>query len=383
MEQRKKKNLSPRFLTRRTFVKLAGAAAVMTVLPGCGATAAGDTKESQGKGKKAVAEAGGEHYIPYKDRTGAESVVYFTRDLSAAGLARIYDRVKDTLRGKIAVKLHTGEPHGPNIIPRPWVKELMASRMPGAAIIETNTYYGGARYTTEDHRKTIEVNGWNFAPVDITDASGTAMLPVPGGKWFTEMSVGKGMLSYDSFLALTHFKGHTMGGFGGSDKNIGIGCADGRIGKKMIHSGDTGSQWGVSKEELMERMTESTQATISHFAGHIAYINVLRNMSVSCDCEGTEAAPVVTPDIGILASTDILAADQASVDLVYALPKESNHDLVERIESRHGLRQLSYMKEMGMGNDRYHLIDIDHGDAEITVQEAVKGIRGQWVSDGL
>ena len=132
----------------------------------------------------------------------------------------------------------------------------------------------------------------------------------------------------------------------------------------------------------MERITESSKATVDHFAPHIAYINVLRNMTVSCDCEGTGAQPVVTPDIGIVASLDILAADQASVDLVYALPEESRHDLVERMETRHGLRQLSHMKELGMGNDLYHFIDIDHGDAEIDVAAAVQGIHGTWVPDG-
>ena len=174
-----------------------------------------------------------------------------------------------------------------------------------------------------------------------------------------------------------------MGGFGGSDKNIGIGCADGQIGKKWIHTAEGQGQWSIAKEEFMERMTESTQATITRFAKKIAYINVMRNMSVDCDCAGTSASPVVTPDVGILASLDILAVDQACVDLVYALPEESRHDLVERMESRHGLRQLSYMKEMGMGNDRYHLIDLDHGDARITAKEAVKGISGHWTSDGL
>ena len=374
-------------MTRRAFVKLAGAAAVMAAFPGCADMNTVGNKEGvtdKVSDKKIVPGTGGDKYIPYSERSGSESVVYFTRDLSAAGLVRIFDRVNGSLSGKIAVKLHTGEPHGPNIVPRPWVKELMASRMPKASIIETNTYYKGGRYTTEEHRKTLEVNGWTFAPVDITDADGTTMLPVKNGKWFTEMSVGKSMLGYDSFLALTHFKGHMMGGFGGSNKNIGIGCADGRIGKGMIHTTPNQSNmWDIDKEELMERITESTQATISHFAGKIAYINVLRNMSVSCDCEGTGAAPVVTPDIGIVASTDILAADQASVDLVYALPKDSNHDLVERMETRHGLRQLTYMKEMGMGNDRYRLINIDDNDKEITAKDAVQGISGLWVSDGL
>ena len=320
--------------------------------------------------------------MPYAQRKSPASFVYFTRDLSANGLVKIFDRVKGVLAGKVAVKLHTGEPHGPNIIPRPWVKELIASRLPDASIIETNTYYDGKRYYTADHRKTLEVNGWNFCPVDIIDENGTTLLPVPGGKWFNEMSMGKDILNYDSFLALTHFKGHAMGGFGGSDKNIGIGCADGRIGKKWIHTAEGQGQWSIAEEEFMERMTESTKAITTYFAHKIAFINVLRNMSVSCDCEGVAAAPIVTPNIGIVASLDILAADQASVDLVYALPKTSRHALVERIESRHGLRQLSYMKEMGMGNDRYHLIDIDNGDTEIQVSEAVKGISGKWISDG-
>ena len=330
-----------------------------------------------------TAGTGGEKYIPYSERTGKESIVYFTRDLSAAGLVKIFDKIKNALSGKIAVKLHTGEQHGPNIVPRQWVKELFEKRIPDAKIIETNTYYEGDRYTTEQHRKTLEVNGWTFAPVDITDENDIALLPVPNGKWFHEMSVGKNMLNYDSFLALTHFKGHMMGGFGGSNKNIGIGCADGRIGKKWIHTYPSKDQWSVDKEDLMERITESTQATVSYFKDKIAFINIMRNMSVSCDCEGTSAQPVVTPDVGILASLDILAADQACIDLVYALPEESHHDLVERIESRHGLRQLSYMKEMKMGNDKYKLIDIDNNDAEITAKDAVKGISGKWTPDAF
>ena len=370
-------------ISRRRFVKLAGTAIALAALPGCGALAADENAKQPIKPKEKVAGTGGEHYVPYNERSGAEAVVYFTRDLSAAGLLKIYDRVKANLGGKVAIKLHTGEPHGPNIIPRPWVKKLMADKLPGAKIIETNTYYGGGRDTTEKHRETLKINGWaDFTTVDITDEHGTAMLPVPHGKWFTEMSVGKDTLNYDSFLALTHFKGHAMGGFGGSNKNIGIGCADGQIGKKMIHAGDSGSQWGVNQEEFMERMTESTQAVVSHFKDKIAFINVMRNMSVDCDCAGTSAKPVVTPNIGIVASVDILAADQACVDCVYALPAESKKDLVERMESRHSLRQLSYMKEMGMGCDRYQLIDIDNGDKVINAQEAVKGIKGTWVPDG-
>lgn len=270
---------------------------------------------SSATGKEKVAGTGGDKYIPPEQRQGNESVVYFTRDLSAAGLLKIYETIAGNMTGRVGIKLHTDEPHGPNIIPRPWVKQLMEAKLPNAKIVETNTYYGGARYTTEEHRKTLAVNGWDFAPVDILDEEGTTMLPVKGG------------------------------------------------------------QWGIDKEEFMERLTESSKATADHFGSHIAYINVLRNMSVSCDCEGTGAQPVVTPNIGILASTDILAADRASVDLVYALPEKDRHALVERMKSHHGLRQLSYMKELGMGCDRYVLLDLDHGSQPLTLADAVKDVK--------
>lgn len=320
--------------------------------------------------------AGGDHYIPYEEREkGPESTVYFTRDLSAEGLKKIFERVKGRLTGKIGIKLHTGEPDGPNIIPRPWVENLVRQELPDAVIVETNTYYEGGRYTTEDHRRTLETNGWTFCPVDIMDAEGSVPFPVRGGKWFTEVEMGKNLENYDSLLVLTHFKGHSKGGFGGSNKNIGIGCAGGQTGKKAIHTTpDSDDMWDISNEEFMERMTESAKAVADHFGERIVYINVMRNMSVSCDCEGTAAEPVVTPNVGILASTDILAVDAASVDLVYAMKEEEHHALVERMESRHGLRQITYMKELGMGNDRYTLLDIDHGDAPISLGEAVEGL---------
>ena len=321
-----------------------------------------------------TAATGGERYVPYAQRTGNESIVYFTRDLSPEGLMKVYERVNGTITGKVAIKLHTGEPHGPNIIPPAWIKAFMAKELPDATIVETNTYYDGDRYTTEQHRQTLKVNGWtDFTTVDITDEHGTVMLPVKGGKWFDEMSVGASLPSYDSLVVLTHFKGHLMGGFGGSNKNIGIGCADGRVGKKMLHFKND-DEWGVTHEELMEKISESTKAVIDHFGRHITYVNVLRNMSVSCDCEGVAAEPVVTPNVGILASVDILAADQASVDMVAAMKEEDHHALMERMTTRHAFRQLSYMKELGMGNDRYILIDVDNGDKRITAADAVAGV---------
>ncbi len=325
--------------------------------------------------KKAVPGIGGDHYVSYDERTGGESVVFFTRDLSAEGLVKIYERIQEVLEGRVAVKLHTGEKGGPNIIPREWVRELMEQKLSDGTIIETNSYYAGDRDTTAKHQETLRVNGWTFAPVDIMDAEGSVMLPVKGGKWFTEMSMGRTLTEYDSLLALTHFKGHSKGGFGGSDKNIGIGCADGKVGKAMIHTTPgQNDQWDIGEEEFMERMTESAKAVADYFGKRIAYINVMRNMSVSCDCEGIYAEPVVTPDVGICASLDILAVDQACVDIVYAMTEAEHHDLVERIESRHGLRQLSYMKELSMGNDRYRLVDIDHGDKVIDVKDAVKNL---------
>lgn len=283
--------------------------------------------------------------------------VYFTRKLDADSLKKMYELVSRPLSGKIAAKLHTGEPHGPNIIPVAWIKEVMAI-IPNATVVETNTFYESPRMTTEGHRETLRTNGWDFCPVDIMDADGDMNFPVPGGKWFKEIAMGKNIVNYDSMLVLTHFKGHTKGGFGGSLKNIGIGCASGKVGKKQLHQkGD--DMWGYGEARFMEHMVESGKAITAHFGPKMAYVNVLRNMSVDCDCAGVSAAPVVTPDIGILASTDILAVDQASVDLVYALPEEQRKHLVERIETREGLRQLSYMEEMRMGSRQYELVSVD------------------------
>jgi len=253
------------------------------------------------------------------------------------------------------------EKHGPNILPRDLVKALQET-IPDSNIVETNTLYEGDRYTTEGHRETIKVNGWTFCPVDIMDEEGSVNLPVNGGFHLKEVAMGKNILNYDSMLVLTHFKGHAMGGFGGSMKNIAIGCASGQVGKRQVHGveGEPPADWNAwpAKERFMELMADSAKATIDHFGKRITYINVMRNMSVDCDCAGLSAAKPTIANIGILASTDILAIDQACVDLVYSHTKD-NHDLVERMESRHGLRQLSAMAEHKMGNTQYELIEID------------------------
>ena len=315
-------------------------------------------------------------YIPYDERDGEESVVYFTRDISPEGIKKAFEKVSEGIEGKVAIKLHTGEKNGPNFTPAPWVKQVMETTdcLKDATIVETNTFYAGDRYTTEQHRETLKVNGWDFCPVDIMDEDGVVNLPVENGKWFKEMSMGKNITNYDSMFVLTHFKGHTMGGFGGSNKNIGIGCADGRIGKAWIHRKDD-NDWGVAEEELMEKISESSKATVDHFKDHITFVNVMRNMSVDRDCAGVAAAPVVTPNVGILASRDICAIDTACVDLVYAMCEEDHKDLVERIETRHGYRQLTYMHEMGMGNMKYKLIDLDNDEKEIKAKDTVEGVK--------
>jgi hypothetical protein len=292
-------------------------------------------------------------------RRWSKSQVFFTREISGDGLLRLYSKINGGITGKVAIKVHTGEPHGPNILPREMVKALQ-QHIPNSNLVETNTLYKGKRYTTADHRETLKINGWDFCPVDIMDEDGAVMIPVKGGKRFKEMSVGKHMLNYDSMVVLTHFKGHLMGGFGGSLKNIAIGCVDGPVGKKMVHAAPDNEDYAswLKGEPFMENMVESAKATIDHFGKRIVYINVLRNMSVDCDCAGVGAAPVKARNLGILASTDLLAVDQASIDMVYKLPEAELHDLKERIESRQGLRQLSYMQELKMGNGAYELITV-------------------------
>ena len=281
---------------------------------------------------------------------------FFTKNIDAEHLIQLYQKINSNISGKVAIKLHTGEPHGPNILPRDMVKAFQA-QIPNSNIVECNTLYHGDRYTTESHRETLKVNGWNFCDVDIMDEDEkTVNFPVRNGFHLKEVAMGAHLANYDSLIVLTHFKGHAMGGFGGSLKNIAIGCASGKVGKRQVHGLTKFKVW-VTGEPLMELMADSGKAICDHFGKHIVFLNVMRRMSVDCDCAGTSAAEPTTADIGMVASTDILAIDQACVDMVYAAP--DGKDLIERIESRKGLRQLSAMKELGMGNNQYDLISID------------------------
>lgn len=337
-------------INRRDFVKMTGAAAAglaFAQVPGLG----------QAFSQAPVIAS---TYVPKPEAPGSCAKVYFTKRIDAEHLMKLYDIINEGIYGKVAIKLHTGEPHGPNILPRDMVKTFQ-NHVPDSTIVETNTLYQGGRYTTEEHRKTLETNGWTFCSVDIMDEEGDVSLPVRAGKHLKEVAMGAHITNYDSMIVLTHFKGHAMGGFGGSLKNIAIGCASGQVGKRQVH-GVVGTvpadfrQWPM-EDYFMELLADSGKATVDYFGKHIVFLNVMRRMSVDCDCAGVSAAEPTIGDIGIVASTDILAVDQASIDLVYQ--RTDNHDLVERIESRHGLHQLTAMRNLKMGNNKYELISLE------------------------
>ena len=334
-------------LTRRKFVKMAGATAVGVGLLGLAGLTTG-CGEAKSSAVNSSADEG-------ENFAGEKSKVYFTKNIDAEHLIQLYDKVNGNITGKVAIKLHSGEPHGPNIIPPSMVKPFQ-SHIPNSTIIEANVAYGGARSSTARHRETLKVNGWDFSPIDIIDEEGSVNFPVNGGLHLKEVAMGSHLANYDSLVVLTHFKGHAMGGYGGSLKNIAIGCASGAEGKLQVHGVKDYGKW-VLGSLFMELMADSGKAICDHFGKQITFLNVMRRMSVDCDCAGTSAAEPTMADIGILASTDILAIDQASIDLVYAAP--DSKDLRERIESREGLRQLSAMDELHMGNKNYELVSID------------------------
>ena len=349
-------------ISRRDLFKMAGVAALGAAVGQFNTAQAAGTKILKLKASPVV----GSQNVTGKKYLGTAAKVYFTDKLDAAHLIKLYNMINGEIFGKVGIKVHTGEPHGPNIIPRDWVRQFQA-QIPNSNLIETNTLYNANRYTTQNHRETIKINGWDFCPVDIMDEQGGVNFPVNGGFHLKEVTMGKTLSDYDSIVVLTHFKGHAMGGFGGSLKNIAIGMASGQDGKAQVHAYDKAramppaSDWWknipITQEYFMENMADSGKATCDHFGKRIVFLNVMRRMSVDCDCAGTGAAEPTMADVGILASTDILAIDQACCDLVWTAT--DSKDLRERIESRKGLRQLSAMAELKMGNPQYELISVD------------------------
>ncbi len=288
--------------------------------------------------------------------------VYFTREISSAALIAVYEALGREATGKVAVKISTGEPGNNNYLNPALIKDLV--QRVGGTIVECNTAYGGGRAETEAHLKAAEDHGFTaIADVEIMDADGEAVLPVAGGKHLKEDLVGKGYLDYDFTVVLSHFKGHPMGGFGGALKNIAIGIASSR-GKAWIHSaGRTTSVTEVwrdlpPQDDFLESMAEAAKAITDHCGERILYISVANNLSVDCDCVATPEDPKMG-DIGILASLDPVALDRACVDMVRASEDHGKIHLIERIDSRHGTHILDYAEQLGMGSQKYELVDLD------------------------
>ena len=282
--------------------------------------------------------------------------VFMTTDISADGLMAIYEALEASPTGNIAVKLSTGEP-GSNYLRTDLIGPLVQS-FNDPTIVECNTAYGGSRTNTAMHYQVAADHGYTaIADVDIMDENGSMTLPVEGGSNLTENYVGANFANYDYFVVLSHFKGHAMAGYGGAIKNISIGIASAE-GKAHIHSGGTGgSMWGGDQDAFLESMAEAGKSVVDALDGNILYINVMNRLSVDCDCDGNPAEPDMH-DIGILASYDPVALDQACVDLVYAA--EDGQSLINRIESRNGLHTLEHAEVIGLGSREYTLVSIDN-----------------------
>jgi uncharacterized Fe-S center protein len=282
--------------------------------------------------------------------------VYFTGDISPAGLTAVYKALGQKPAGRVAVKLSTGEPPASNYLRPALIKDLVQSL--GGAIVESNTAYGGSRASTEMHKQVAVDHGFAaLANVDILDEDGSVSLPVRGGTYLRENFVGSHFKNYDYFVVLSHFKGHQMAGLGGAIKNISIGIASAE-GKAWIHSAGKSktNPWGGAQDAFLDSMAEAGKSVVDSLGGNILYINVMNRLSVDCDCNGNPAEPDMH-DIGILSSLDPVALDKACVDLVYAAPDANA--LVKRIESRNGVRAITHGAEIGLGNLQYRLVKLD------------------------
>ncbi len=281
--------------------------------------------------------------------------VYFSKIITPEKVVELFEKLEVELPGKVALKVHSGEMGNQNFL-RPEFWRPIVEKV-GGTIVETNTAYGGSRGNTKVHLKTIEEHGWNIFPVEILDAEGPDdVLEIPNGKRIKKNYVGKSMKNYDSMLVLSHFKGHAMGGFGGALKQLSIGCASSK-GKGNIH-GAGGKIWTKNQDAFLESMADAAGSVIRAFNGNIAYINVMKNLSVDCDCDGS-AKPPCMADIGVLASLDPVAIDQACLDLVYQSDDPGRPELIERIESRHGVHTIETAAEIGYGTRDYELIEVD------------------------
>ncbi len=283
--------------------------------------------------------------------------VYFSKNLTSLELVKLYNKLGVDLKGKIAVKLHSGEPGNQNFLRADFVRPIV-EHVKGT-VVECNTAYDGGRNTTKKHLETLKNHGWFDAfKVDLLDAEGPDMvLPIPNGQVIKENYVGKDLANYDSMLVLSHFKGHPMGGYGGALKQLSIGIAS-SYGKAYIHGcGKPKEMWTANHDHFLEAMAEAASSVVDYFQGQIVYINVMKNMSVDCDCCAVAEDPCMK-DIGVLISTDPIAIDQACLDLVYKSNDPGKNHLIERIESRNGVHTIEKAAELGFGSREYELIDI-------------------------
>lgn len=291
-----------------------------------------------------------------------KSKVFFSSEITAEKVVELFhaaanDLPGGILPGKVAVKLHSGEPGNQNFL-KPEFWQPVVNDVHGT-VVECNTAYDGGRNTTEKHRETMEKHGWSkHFTVDIMDAEGPdAELLIPNGKRIKKVQVGKNMLNYDSMLVLSHFKGHPMGGFGGALKQLSIGCAS-SYGKAYIHgAGEPEKIWTGDHNSFLESMADAAEAVVRHFNGNMVFINVMKNMSVDCDCCAVAEDPCMA-DIGILASLDPIAVDRACLDLVYASDDPGRDHLLERIESRNGAHTVDAAAELGFGSKGYELVKL-------------------------
>lgn len=291
-----------------------------------------------------------------------KSKVFFSSEITAEKVVELFHAASNDLPGgilpgKVAVKLHSGEPGNQNFL-KPEFWRPVVNYVHGT-VVECNTAYDGGRNTTEKHRETMEKHGWSkHFTVDIMDAEGPdAELLIPNGKRIKKVQVGKNMLNYDSMLVLSHFKGHPMGGFGGALKQLSIGCAS-SYGKAYIHgAGEPEKIWTGDHNSFLESMADAAEAVVRHFNGNMVFINVMKNMSVDCDCCSVAEDPCMA-DIGILASLDPIAVDRACLDLVYASDDPGRDHLLERIESRNGAHTVDAAAELGFGSKEYELVKL-------------------------
>ena len=285
------------------------------------------------------------------------STVYFSRTITPEKVLELYQLLGKNLEGKVAVKVHSGEKGNQNFLKPDFWKPIID--YVNGTVVECNTAYRGERNTTEKHLKLISYHGWDkYFDVDILDAEGPDLeLDIPNGKVIKKNYVGKNTQKYDSMLVLSHFKGHPMGGYGGAIKQLSIGVAS-SFGKAYIHgAGVPKNIWTADHDSFLESMADAASSVVDYFGGKIVYVNVMKNMSVDCDCCAVAEDPCIA-DIGILVSDDPIAIDQACIDLVYASSDEGRPHLIERIESRNGIHTIEAAADLGYGTREYELIEV-------------------------